>query len=99
MNQRGRDDPLVQSLAYPVRSRRKRGANRRASSAPGTSRTTCAVPPRTRPARLARSASVSLRVGLVHDFTRLSGEGPEVIARQLDMFVQPEVLSAKPTPS
>ncbi len=31
---------------------------------------------------------------MVHDFTRLSGDSPEVIARQLEMFVQPEVLSA-----
>ena len=36
---------------------------------------------------------------MVHDFTRLSGDSPEAIARQLDMFVQPEVLSTKPVPS
>jgi hypothetical protein len=36
---------------------------------------------------------------MVHDFTRLCGDSPEAIARQLDMFVQPEVLSAKPPPS
>jgi hypothetical protein len=35
---------------------------------------------------------------IVHDFTRLSGDSPEAIARQLDMFVQPEVLSGRPTP-
>jgi len=33
---------------------------------------------------------------MVHDFTRLSGGSPEAIARQLDMFVQPEVLSSRP---
>jgi AraC-like DNA-binding protein len=34
---------------------------------------------------------------MVHDFTRLSGDSPDAIARQLDMFVQPEVLSDRPT--
>ena len=33
---------------------------------------------------------------MVHDFTRLSGGSPEAIARHLDMFVQPEVLSSRP---
>jgi AraC-like DNA-binding protein len=33
---------------------------------------------------------------MVHDFTRLSGGSPEAIARNLDMFVQPEVLSSRP---
>jgi AraC-like DNA-binding protein len=32
---------------------------------------------------------------MVHDFTRLSGNSPEAIARHLDMFVQPEVLSSR----
>jgi transcriptional regulator GlxA family with amidase domain len=32
---------------------------------------------------------------MVHDFTRLSGASPEAIARHLDMFVQPEVLSSR----
>jgi AraC-like DNA-binding protein len=32
---------------------------------------------------------------MVHDFTRLSGDSPEAIARRLDMFVQPEVLSSR----
>ena len=36
---------------------------------------------------------------MVHDFTRLPGDSPEAIARQLDMFVQPEVLSASPARS
>jgi hypothetical protein len=35
---------------------------------------------------------------MVHDFTRLSGGSPEAIARQLDMFVQPEVLSERAAP-
>jgi AraC-like DNA-binding protein len=30
---------------------------------------------------------------MVHDFTRLSGDSPEAIARHLAMFVQPDVLS------
>jgi hypothetical protein len=34
---------------------------------------------------------------MVHDFTRLSGDSPERIARALDMFVQPELLSNRPT--
>jgi AraC-like DNA-binding protein len=36
---------------------------------------------------------------MVHDFTRLSGDSPEAIARKLDMFVQPELLSAGNRPS
>jgi hypothetical protein len=36
---------------------------------------------------------------MVHDFTRLSGDSPDAIARQLDMFVQPEVLSSRPAPA
>jgi AraC-like DNA-binding protein len=31
---------------------------------------------------------------MVHDFTRLSGDSPDAIARHLDMFVQPEVISS-----
>jgi AraC-like DNA-binding protein len=34
---------------------------------------------------------------MVHDFTRLSGDSPEAISSQLDMFVQPEVLTGRPT--
>jgi AraC-like DNA-binding protein len=33
---------------------------------------------------------------MVHDFTRLSGDSPDAIARHLDMFVQPEVVSSRP---
>ncbi len=33
---------------------------------------------------------------MVHDFTRLSGDSPEAISSQLDMFVQPEVLTGRP---
>jgi len=33
---------------------------------------------------------------MVHDFTRLSGDSPDAIARRLEMFVQPEVLSNRP---
>jgi AraC-like DNA-binding protein len=35
---------------------------------------------------------------MVHDFARLSGDSPDAIARRLDMFVQPEVLSNRPAP-
>ena len=35
---------------------------------------------------------------MVHDFDRLSGESPTAIDGQLDMFVQPEVVSAPPPP-
>jgi len=31
---------------------------------------------------------------MVHDFNRLSGDSPTAIGSQLDMFVQPEVVSA-----
>jgi AraC-like DNA-binding protein len=33
---------------------------------------------------------------MVHDFTRLSGDSPEAISRQLDMFVLPDVLTSRP---
>jgi AraC-like DNA-binding protein len=33
---------------------------------------------------------------MVHDFTRLSRDSPEAISSQLDMFVQPEVLTGRP---
>jgi hypothetical protein len=32
---------------------------------------------------------------MVHDFTRLSGDSPEAISRQLAMFVQPDVLTSR----
>jgi transcriptional regulator GlxA family with amidase domain len=32
---------------------------------------------------------------MVHDFNQLSGDCPTAIGEQLDMFVQPEVLSGK----
>jgi hypothetical protein len=36
---------------------------------------------------------------MVHDFTRLSGDSPQVIAGRVDMIVEPEVLTATPAPS
>ncbi len=33
---------------------------------------------------------------MVHDFTRLSGDSPDAISSHLDMFVRPEVLTARP---
>jgi AraC-like DNA-binding protein len=54
-----------------------------------------AVSPTTRWTDIAHALGYHDQMHMVHDFTRLSGDSPEAIARQLDMFVQPEVLSAK----
>ena len=58
-----------------------------------------AVSPTTRWTEIAHALGYHDQMHMVHDFTRLSGDSPEAIARQLDMFVQPEVLLAKPPPS
>ena len=58
-----------------------------------------AVSPTTRWTDIAHDLGYHDQMHMVHDFTRLSGDSPEAIARQLDMFVQPEVLSRKPTPA
>ena len=55
-----------------------------------------AVSPTTRWTDIAHALGYHDQMHMVHDFTRLSGDSPEAIARQLDMFVQPEVLSAGP---
>jgi len=57
-----------------------------------------AASPGTRWTDIAHGLGYHDQMHMVHDFTRLSGDSPEAIARQLDMFVQPEVLSAQPTP-
>jgi AraC-like DNA-binding protein len=54
-----------------------------------------AVSPTTRWTDIAHDLGYHDQMHMVHDFTRLSGESPEAIARQLDMFVQPEVLSGR----
>lgn len=58
-----------------------------------------AVSPTTRWTDIAHALGYHDQMHMVHDFTRLCGDSPEAIARQLDMFVQPEVLSTKPPPS
>ena len=58
-----------------------------------------AVSPTSRWTDIAHDLGYHDQMHMVHDFTRLSGDSPEAIARQLDMFVQPEVLSARPAPS
>ena len=58
-----------------------------------------AVSPSTRWTDIAHDLGYHDQMHMVHDFTRLSGDSPEAIARQLDMFVQPEVLSGKPAPA
>ena len=58
-----------------------------------------AASPTTRWTDIAHALGYHDQMHMVHDFTRLSGDSPEAIARQLDMFVQPELLSTKPAPS
>jgi AraC-like DNA-binding protein len=57
-----------------------------------------AASPTTRWTDIAHALGYHDQMHMVHDFTRLSGESPDAIARQLNMFVQPEVLSGRPTP-
>jgi AraC-like DNA-binding protein len=54
-----------------------------------------AVSPATRWTEIAHDLGYHDQMHMVHDFTRLSGDSPEAIARQLDMFVQPDVLTSK----
>jgi AraC-like DNA-binding protein len=58
-----------------------------------------AVSPTTRWTDIAHDLGYHDQMHMVHDFTRLSGDSPDAIARQLDMFVQPEVLSSRPAPT
>jgi AraC-like DNA-binding protein len=58
-----------------------------------------AVSPTTRWTDIAHDLGYHDQMHMVHDFTRLSGDSPDAIARQLDMFVQPEVLSGGPGPA
>ena len=55
-----------------------------------------AVSPTTRWTEIAHALGYADQMHMVHDFTRLSGDSPQAVVRQLDMFVQPEVLSARP---
>lgn len=54
-----------------------------------------AVAPTTRWTEIAHDLGYHDQMHMVHDFTRLSAESPEAIARQLDMFVRPEVLARR----
>jgi AraC-like DNA-binding protein len=58
-----------------------------------------AVLPTTRWTDIAHDLGYHDQMHMVHDFTRLSGDSPDAIARQLDMFVQPEVLSRQTAPA
>ncbi len=58
-----------------------------------------AVSPATPWTDIAHDLGYHDQMHMVHDFTRLSGDSPEAIARHLDMFVQPEVLSSRPAPT
>jgi AraC-like DNA-binding protein len=54
-----------------------------------------AIAPTTRWTEIAHDLGYHDQMHMVHDFTRLSAESPEAIARQLDMFVRPEVLASR----
>jgi AraC-like DNA-binding protein len=58
-----------------------------------------AASPTTRWTDIAHALGYHDQMHMVHDFTRLSGDSPDAIARQLNMFVQPEVLSSRPAPA
>jgi AraC-like DNA-binding protein len=58
-----------------------------------------AIAPTTRWTDIAHDLGYHDQMHMVHDFTRLCGDSPDAIARQLDMFVQPEVLSTRPAPT
>ncbi len=58
-----------------------------------------AIEPTARWTDIAHDLGYHDQMHMVHDFTRLSGNSPDAIARQLDMFVQPEVLSSRPLPT
>jgi AraC-like DNA-binding protein len=53
-----------------------------------------AAAPETRWTDIAHALGYHDQMHMVHDFNRLSGDSPTVIGSQLDMFVQPEVVSA-----
>ena len=53
-----------------------------------------AVSPTTPWTRIAHDLGYHDQMHMVHDFTRLAGDSPDAISRDLDMFVQPEVLSS-----
>jgi len=57
-----------------------------------------AAAPATRWTDIAHELGYHDQMHMVHDFTRLSGDTPQAIARQLDMFVQPAVLTAESRP-
>jgi AraC-like DNA-binding protein len=54
-----------------------------------------AAPPETRWTDIAHALGYHDQMHMVHDFNRLSGDSPTAIGSQLDMFVQPEVVSAQ----
>ncbi len=54
-----------------------------------------AVSPTTPWTNIAHDLGYHDQMHMVHDFTRLSGDSPDAIARRLEMFVQPEVLSSR----
>lgn len=54
-----------------------------------------AAAPATRWTNIAHALGYHDQMHMVHDFNQLSGDSPTAIGGQLDMFVQPEVLSAK----
>ncbi len=58
-----------------------------------------AIAPTARWTDIAHDLGYHDQMHMVHDFTRLSGDSPDAIARQLDMFVQPDVLSSRPAPA
>ena len=58
-----------------------------------------AMSPETRWTDIAHALGYHDQMHMVHDFNRLSGDSPTAIGSQLDMFVQPEVVSVQLRPS
>ena len=54
-----------------------------------------AAAPETQWTDIAHGLGYHDQMHMVHDFKRLSGDSPTIICDQLDMFVQPEVVSAR----
>jgi AraC-like DNA-binding protein len=54
-----------------------------------------AAAPQTRWTEIAHDLGYHDQMHMVHDFNRLSGDSPTAIGGQLDMFVQPEILSVQ----
>jgi AraC-like DNA-binding protein len=54
-----------------------------------------AVSPTTPWTHIAHDLGYHDQMHMVHDFTRLAGDSPDAISQDLDMFVQPEVLSSR----